>query len=372
MIVSSSQQRIEGRDNAVARVLVVDDDPAVLRLVRDALSDTGIEIAAVASHAEASAALREDPVDVVLADLRLRGHDGLTLVAAARRADPTISTVIMTGSRDVESSVQAIRLGIDDYLLKPFTPDRLQRCLSECLAKRRRAEALRAHQAALETRAAQGESRLQAVLNRLDQTYHETVQALGAALDVRDIDTHAHSSRVAAYAGLLGESLRMDEASLATLMRGVYLHDIGKIGIPDRILLNPGSLSPADWDIMKTHCEMGFRLASRVEFLRDAGTIILAHHERYDGTGYPRGLRGRDIPFGARLFSVIDAFDAMTADRPYRPARSLAEAREEICRRSGTQFDPDIVEAFAGMPLETWRTIRASQSGGVGATPSPR
>jgi HD-GYP domain-containing protein (c-di-GMP phosphodiesterase class II) len=152
----------------------------------------------------------------------------------------------------------------------------------------------------------------------------------------------------------------MSEGELTTLERGVYLHDIGKIGIPDRILLNPRSLTPEERNIMKTHCELGFRLASRVEFLREASTIILAHHERYDGTGYPRGLQGDAIPFGARLFGVIDTLDAMTSDRPYRPARSFEEAREEICRWSGVQFDPMIVEAFASLPLETWQAVRAS------------
>ncbi len=230
------------------------------------------------------------------------------------------------------------------------------------LDKRRQAHDQHASLTALQRQASRHADELRTVRARLQRTHRETLQALGAVLDARDIDTHAHSLRVATYALTLGRTLGMGDADLTTLERGVYLHDIGKVGIPDRILLSPGALTPTDWEVMRTHCELGYRVASRVEFLREAAPVILAHHERYDGAGYPHGLKGEAIPLGARLFAVIDALDAMTSDRPYRPARCVAAAREEICRGSGSQFDPMIVEAFAGLPEDIWETLRTGLS----------
>ena len=362
MRTSDSFQRPNSSTEPEARALVVDDDPAVLRLVAELLSGHDMEIIAAASLAEGAAVLHQSRIDCVITDIALNQDNGLALAEIARSIDPTMAIIVMTGSRAVEQSVHAIRLGVNDYLLKPFTPDQLQQCVRASLTTRRHALELRTRHHDLESRLAEGDRHLRTAIQRLDQTCQETLQALGAALDARDIETHAHSSRVAAYARLLGTTLQMDGAALMTLERGVYLHDIGKIGIPDRILLHPGALSPTEWDIMKTHCEVGYRLASHVEFLREAGPIILAHHEHYDGTGYPRGLRGETIPFGARLFSVIDTLDAVTSERPYRPARSFGEAREEICRGRGTQFDPTIVEAFASVPLDTWEAIRNASS----------
>ena len=194
---------------------------------------------------------------------------------------------------------------------------------------------------------------LQLALQRLESTYRETLKALGAALDTRDIETHAHSERVAQYALTLGRVINMSVPELVTLERGVYLHDIGKIGIPDRVLLKDGSLRQEEWDVMKRHPQLGYRLASRVEFLKDAAKIILAHHERYDGTGYPYGLCGETIPLGARVFAVVDALDAITSDRPYRKARPLSAARVEIASYRGAQFDPQIIDAFMSIPEDT-------------------
>ncbi len=172
------------------------------------------------------------------------------------------------------------------------------------------------------------------------------------------METHAHSERVAQYALTLGNVLNMSTPDLTTLERGVYLHDIGKIGIPDRVLLKQDKLDDEEWHVMRQHSRLGYRLASRVDFLKGASKIILAHHERFDGQGYPYGLKGEAIPIGARVFAVVDALDAITSDRPYRRAKSFSEAREEIRRFSGQQFDPTVVEAFLSVPQQTWTTIR--------------
>ncbi len=343
-------------------VLIVDDDPALLRFLTDALHDEGYVVATARSRHDALAALRHGRVDALIADIGLPDGDGLDILREARRRHPAAAGIVMSGAMTVDRSIAALRLGADDCLLKPLAPDALARSLRTSLDKRRQPHDLRASLTALQREASLQADELRAVHARLQRTHRETLQALGAVLDARDIDTHAHSLRVATYALTLGRALGMDDADLTTLERGVYLHDIGKIGIPDRILLSPGALTPADWDVMRTHCELGYRVASRVEFLREAAPVILAHHERYDGAGYPRGLKGEAIPLGARLFAVIDALDAMTSDRPYRPARPFADAREEICRGSGSQFDPMIVEAFAGLPGDIWETLRTGLS----------
>jgi HD-GYP domain-containing protein (c-di-GMP phosphodiesterase class II) len=232
--------------------------------------------------------------------------------------------------------------------------------VSRGLTKRQLILGGKAYQAMLESEVQQRTREFAQVIRHLEATYRATLKALGAALDTRDVETHAHSERVAQYALTLGRLLAMPEPDLITLERGVYLHDIGKIGIPDRVLLKQDRLTPEEWEIMRRHSQLGFRLASRVDFLKGASKIILTHHERYDGSGYPYGLKGDAIPFGARIFAVVDTLDAMTSDRPYRKALSFQQAREEIGQFSGKQFDPQIVDAFLAAPEHTWTDIRES------------
>ena len=344
--------------SAGATLLIVDDEPGVLAFSTDALEETGATLVTAPTRDRALTVLRDGRVDVLIVDINLQGASGLELLAEARRLDPTVVVIVITGSRELDLSIEAIRNGADDYVIKPFTAETLQQSVSRGLLKRRLILGGQAYQALLEAQVDLRSRQLKDVIRHLEQTYRETLQALGAALDTRDIETHAHSERVAGYALTLGRVLKMGDGALTTLERGVYLHDIGKIGIPDRILLNTQQLTPEEWDIMKTHCDLGYRLASQVEFLREASKIILSHHERFDGGGYPRGLIGDGIPFGARLFAVVDTLDAITSDRPYRKARSFSAAREEIARCTGKQFDPVIVEAFTSVPLSRWSEIR--------------
>lgn len=188
-----------------------------------------------------------------------------------------------------------------------------------------------------------------------------TLLALGAALDLHDEGTHAHSRRVVCYALRLGRVLGLSHDELLTLERGVFLHDIGKIYVPDSILKKPGPLTADEWKVMKRHPAVGYAMICSIPFLRDAAQIVLAHHERYDGTGYPRGLRGQEIPFGARIFAVMDCFDALTSsDRPYRRPITIAEACELIRAKSGSHFDPVVVDAFQAVPVSEWAELQAS------------
>jgi HD-GYP domain-containing protein (c-di-GMP phosphodiesterase class II) len=187
-----------------------------------------------------------------------------------------------------------------------------------------------------------------AMTERLRETYDATLEALAAALDARDSETGGHSSRVTVYTMDMAKDLGVTENSdnWLDIERASLLHDVGKIGVSDAILNKPGPLTAEEWQQMRKHPAIGYEMLKDVKFLSTAAEIVYAHHERYDGKGYPAGLKGEDVPLGARIFAVADAFDAMTSNRPYRRALSVDKAREEITNNSGTQFDPNVVEAF--------------------------
>ena len=193
---------------------------------------------------------------------------------------------------------------------------------------------------------------LGAALAETERTYDTTLQALSNALDVRDSETEGHSRRVVEYMELIIAELPVAPENLSTLRRGALLHDIGKIGVPDNVLRKPAALSDAEWVVMKRHPEHGARIISQIPFLQDVSRIVRHHHERWDGMGYPDGIAAEAIPLGARIFAVADSFDAMTSDRPYRRAMSVKNARVEVARCRGTQFDPNIVDAFVRVPVE--------------------
>lgn len=198
---------------------------------------------------------------------------------------------------------------------------------------------------------------LAGAVQELQATYDATLRAISAALDLRDTETEGHAVRVAAYAARIARQMGLQGEVLADVVRGALLHDVGKIGVPDHILRKPGPLTPEEWVEMRKHPEIGYRMLKDIPFLRSALPVVLYHHERYDGTGYPCGLKGEEIPLAARIFAVADALDAMTSDRPYRKARSFAEARVEIRRMSGSQFDPQVVRAFLSIPDEEWQEL---------------
>jgi putative nucleotidyltransferase with HDIG domain len=192
----------------------------------------------------------------------------------------------------------------------------------------------------------------------LTQAYDGTLDALGSALELKDAETAAHSQRVTAYTISIAKSVPVPLPYLTVLARAAFLHDIGKMAIPDKILRKPGPLDDAEKVIMRTHCEIGYNMLTRIPFLRDAADIVLAHHEFFDGSGYPRQLRGEQIPLGARIISVANAFDSMLSDWPYRNALPMLHGLEEIRHCAGTQFDPKIVEAFLTIPWSQWIDLR--------------
>lgn len=348
-------------------VLVVDDDTAVRELLADGLESFGYATVQASGIDEAFEIVKGQPLRLVLSDIDMPGGDGIQLLNRVKQFAPDLDVIMVTGAIDADTAIQAIRQGASDYVTKPFNLDEVQIVVERTLEKRRLILENRAHQEHLEELVAQRTKELlekkdevEKLYSELEGTYEATLQALVTALDLRDNETHGHSYRVVEYAVVVAERMGVSPGEAAWIRRGAILHDVGKIGVPDAILRKPEKLTPEEWVEMRRHPEMGYQMLKHIPFLKPALDIVLYHQERYDGTGYPFGLAGDAIPLGARIFAVVDTFDAMTSDRPYRPALSMDAVRAEIERCTGTQFDPKVVEAFFSIEYSTWDQIRRS------------
>jgi putative nucleotidyltransferase with HDIG domain len=340
------------------RVLLVDDECAVWQLLGEKLGKSGFDWRGRSSGEEALACLEQEPFDAVVSDLKMPGMTGLQLLAEAQKRHPHVAFVMATGEDDIRVAVEAMKHGADDYLVKPFHLDVAVESVRRALRKKFMEAELETYRHQLEEMVERRTHQLQLAMKRIERAYDETLEALGAALDLRDTETAGHSRRVSLYCLEIARAMGCTNEQLKTIARGAYLHDIGKIGIPDSVLLKQGKLTPEEMAIMQTHVRIGYELLSRIPFLSSAAEIVLAHQERYDGAGYPQGLMGEEIPLGARIFAIADTLDAMTSDRPYRQALPFAAAREEIIRESGKQFDSDVVRIFLSLPEQTWENIR--------------
>ncbi len=348
------------KEPAAGRVLLVDDDPDVLSSVQRLLRVEGFDCDAVSDGKTALTKLSDD-YTLVLADVCMPGMDGVELLTKVVAIQPDMAVVMMSGLGDLSAAVEAMRLGAYDYLNKPFNNDDLVLRLQRAFERRQLIRDNRRYQRELEGTVERQWKELALALSELRETYQVTLEALAAALDLRDKETEGHSRRVTEYTTAIARAMAVEGESLEVIRQGALLHDIGKIGIPDSVLHKPGPLSTDEWGLMRRHPETGRGLLKGIEFLDEAvSTIVLRHHERHDGAGYPGGLAGDDIPLGARIFSVADTLDAITADRVYRKAASIEVARAEIRRCAGLQFHPEVVEAFLSIPDQTWFTIQNS------------
>jgi putative nucleotidyltransferase with HDIG domain len=266
---------------------------------------------------------------------------------------------------DISVALAAIRNGAYDYLLKPFEREQLLATVSRALENRRLKLENRAYQTDLEALVEARTEQLRKALVDLERSYDITLEALGDALDKKDAETEGHSKRVTAFTIAIARAMGLSKDQIAVIARGAFLHDIGKMAVPDAILRKPGKLTPDEILVMQEHCYHGYEILKKIPFLGEAAEIVYAHQERYDGTGYPRGLKGDQIPLGARMFSVADTLDAITSDRPYRPAQSLTAARIEIEKWSGRQFDPEVVKVFLSMDENIWPDLRKEVDGQV-------
>ncbi len=349
-----------GRANmADQRIIVVDDETPVRDTICSILRQAGYECLPVNSGLDALALLRSnESVSIVLSDLIMEGMDGLTLLAKMKQEHPEIPVVMVTAVHDISVALAAIRNGAYDYLLKPFEREQLLAMVSRALETRRLRQENVAYQTKLESLVAGRTEMLRKALTDLERSYDITLEALGDALDLKDAETEGHSKRVTAFTIAIARAMDLQQERVRVIARGAFLHDIGKMAIPDLILRKPGRLTAEEQAIMREHAYLGYQILRKIPFLQEAADIVYSHQERYDGSGYPRGLRGDQIPLGARIFAIADTFDAMTSDRPYRAAQSIASGRREIERQSGKQFDPEIVKVFLSISERIWMELR--------------
>ena len=341
-----------------ARILILDDDAAVCQILSERLTLEGYDAVSFTKVEDARARMAAEAFDLIISDLYMPGMSGLDLLKEIRDRYPHLAFIMCTGEDDVRTGIESMKRGAVDYLVKPLQLDAVAASVERALEKRRLEVENDRYRERLKEMVEEQTGKLEAALERVERTYDETLAALGGALELRDIETQGHSRRVTLYCLQMAQAKGCSGKQLESILRGSLLHDIGKIGIPDAILLKPDRLSKEETAVMRTHAQKGYDMVCHIPFLMEPAQIVLTHQERYDGTGYPNGLRGEEIPLGARIFAVADTLDAMTSDRPYRAGLPFAAARDEIVRQAGRQFDPDVVQVFLATPEQVWRKIR--------------
>lgn len=302
--------------------------------------------------------LREKQYAVILCGADLRNFSNAKIICRIQTISPDSEIILLSEQDSRQSAIEAFRAGAFDFLLMPVEIEGVRaaaaRAFEHYETKRQKAS----HQRHLENLAVKRADEIDKVLEEIENSYRITLKALVQALETRDFETHGHSERVVTFSLRLGHELNLEKDALRDLELGALLHDIGKIGVPDAILRKPAALNSEEWNKMKLHPLHGQKILRNIPFLEGAARVVCQHHEKWDGSGYPHGLRGEGIDLGARIFAVADAFDAMISDRIYRRGRAFQDALEEILRCAGTQFDPLVVEAFKNVPKEDWEVLR--------------
>ena len=356
-----------------ARLLIADDDEAVRSVLREFLS-ADYECESAASAEEALALLSEgEGFQLIVSDVAMEGMSGIEMIPRVLERSPDTLIVMISGSQDAESAIEAMRAGAFDYILKPFDLEHVEVVVRRALEHQRLLESKRRYETYLERMIERRTAELDGALQSLEGAYRATLKALVTALETRDSETHGHSERVVNFSLRLGREVGLDEEQMRSLEFGSLLHDIGKIGVPDAILRKPAALTEPEWYEMRKHPMHGEQILGGIEFLEGASRVVAQHHEKWDGSGYPLGLRGEQIDFNARIFAVADAFDAITSDRVYRRGRTYEAAVEELTRCAGTHFDPRVVEAFIRVPRPEWAKMRRGRKASAAAArPGPR
>lgn len=340
---------------AQERILIVDDEDSIREVVATMLSARGYVCTTARNGREGMERFLQDGPELVLSDIVMPEMDGLRLLEQVQARDRSVPVIMVTALHDINTAIEAIRRGAYDYLLKPFEKDQLYLSVRRALEHRRLTIDNQRYQTELEKLVGERTAQLTHALSELEHSYDYTLEALGGALDLKDKETEGHCQRVTAFTIAIAKGMGIARAELQHIARGAFLHDIGKMGVPDWILRKPGPLTEEEREVVRKHCDIGYEMLRRIPFLKDPAEIVLSHQEYYDGSGYPRGLRAEQIPLGARIFAVADTLDAMISDRPYRSALPLQAAKDEIKRCSGTQFDPRVVEVFLSLPDNHWK-----------------
>ena len=330
-----------------SRILIVDDESMILNVLSKQLMSLGYECETETSGLSAVQRIKRIRYDLMLIDINMPHMKGTELLMYAKRIDHNLPVVMISGVESIELVRKTLREGAFDYLMKPLFLDELELAAKRAIKHGRMTRQIENYHRELEREVGNRTKELADALERIEATYDETILALGSALETRDVETNEHGLRVALFSQALARVLGIsDPVQLTNIERGAYLHDIGKIGVPDAILRKPGDLTDDEWAVMKLHPDIGRDIIQSIEFLSGSQTIVYSHHEKFDGSGYPNCLTGRDIPLEGRIFAVADALDAIVSDRPYRKAQPIATAKEIITESSGKHFDPDVVDAL--------------------------
>lgn len=341
-----------------SRILIVDDEPEITSILHDLFASL-YDCATAGSAEEAIEQLRVNTYDLVVSDITMPGMSGLELIPRVKSMSPNTVVVMVSGMQTVESAIDALRLGAFDYVMKPFDLRQVEAVVKRALEHQDLIMAKQRYEDHLEELVEQRTAELDHALNSLEDAYRSTLRALTAALETRDLETHGHSERVVSYSLRLGRAYGLNSAKMKALEFGSLLHDIGKIGVPDLILRKPAKLTEEEWVLMREHPVHGQMILRGIEFLSGAALVVGQHHEKWDGSGYPLGLTGEEIDICARIFSVADAYDAITSDRVYRKGKPYEDAAKELDVWAGKQFDPAVVEAFYRVSKEDWARLHA-------------
>ena len=320
------------------QILAIDDDTKVREMLSEMLSSFGYECVTASNGREALNMLRENHLPIVISDIRMPGIDGIQLLTEIKEQYPDTDVISITGYSDNYSFTDMVRNGASDFIAKPFAKDELEAKLSRIIRERN-----------LKSEVARRVEQLQQAFVKIKNTSLETIYLLSRAAEYKDEETGAHIQRMSRYAAAVAGQMNLKSDFIENILYASPMHDIGKIGVPDHILLKPGKLDPDEWEIMKQHTIFGGKILedSNAEFIKTARVIALTHHERWDGSGYPKGLKGLDIPLCGRITSVADCFDALTSKRPYRKTPFTLEKAFNIIKDGrGSYFDPEVVDTF--------------------------
>ncbi len=351
---------LQRRHQDPLKVLVVDDDKHIRTILQTMLSHNGFAVLMAADPAAAEEILSRQDVqlDAVLTDLHMGERTGLDVLNAAARLQPGASRILISAQVEVRAMMDAVNgVGVYAVVEKPVRHEDLLNVLDRACSMSRVVRERDALQHALQLRTRELESLNRMLEESVQRRTSDLLCGLLAALDWRDTETQAHSRRVSAYARRLGRRLGLSGSDLANCTAGALLHDIGKIGVPEAVLRKPTALTEEEWVLMQRHPALGDEMLAPIGILQGARRVVLQHHERFDGTGYPAGLSGHAIDLGARIFAVVDAHDAITSDRPHRRGRPVPVARDLVALAGGTQFDPEVVAAYVSVPDREWLDI---------------
>jgi len=353
-------------EKANISILIVDDEESIRGLLISCLGREYTCLTATSAE-EATEMLSKTTFNLVMTDIRMKAASGFELCQLIQKCWPETVVIMISGMTDIQCAIEAMHQGAFDYVTKPFDLQQVMLSVERALKYQALVLAKQAYEQSLEetVRVRTNELRvmndnLNGMLEALYSNYRATLRALASALEARDFEVRGHSDRVVAFCLKLGKDIGLDNIDLISLEQGALLHDIGKIGVRDGVLMKRGPLTDEEWIEMREHIGHGLRIINGIDFLSGARPIVAQHHEKFGGTGYPKRLQGEEIHLHARIFAVADAFDAITSDRPYRAAQPYRAAREELIANAGSHFDPQVVKLFCSVPESEWAAIRAN------------